>query len=91
MVRKYNVESRRAKRRSRLEQRRWDRAHLLQVDESLQASGGPHQSVRLEMGESNRGWEVPWVTVVLFREDDFYEEINGEMCPPPDGYRLVVD
>jgi len=55
MVRKYNVKSRRAKRRSRLEQRRRDRAHLLQVNESRQASGVPRRSVRLEMGKSNHG------------------------------------
>jgi len=46
--------------------------------------------VRLEMKECDRGCAVPWVTVVLFGEVDLYEEINGEMCPPPDGYRVPL-
>ncbi len=42
------------------------------------------------MKECDRGCAVPWVTVVLFGEVDLYEEINGEMCPPPDGYRVPL-
>ena len=91
MVRKYAINLRWAKWALRREQRRRDRLHLLQVDISRQKSGLPCWSLRLEVNDNNYGHEVPWVFVVLFGESEHYKEIDGKMCLPPDGYRLVVD
>ena len=83
MVRKYVINSMRAKWALRREQRCRDHLHLFQVDINIQKSGLPRWSLRLEVKDNNSGHEVPWVFVVLFWESGYYKEIGGEMCPPP--------